>query len=72
MHWSSKRVREVALIVLVVVTAAFANLPEDLLERFDVNRDLLLGTLALTVFIALFLYLRFQFFFLVEIGRAHV
>jgi len=65
MKWKSKRVREIALIVLVVVTAAFANLPEDLLERFDVNRDLLLGSLALTVFIALFLYLRFQFFFLV-------
>jgi ankyrin repeat protein len=65
MKWNSKRVREIALVVLVVLTAALANLPEDLLDRFDVNRDLLLGTLALTVFIALFLYLKFQFFFLV-------
>jgi len=65
MKWNTKRVREVALVVLVALTAALANLPEDVLERFDINRDLLLGTLALTVFIALFLYLKFQFFFLV-------
>jgi ankyrin repeat protein len=65
MKWNTKRVREVALVVLVALTAALANLPEDVLERFDFNRDLLLGTLALTVFIALFLYLKFQFFFLV-------
>jgi ankyrin repeat protein len=65
MKWNTKRVREIALMVLVALTAALANLPEDLLERFDFNRDLLLGTLALTVFIALFLYLKFTFFFLV-------
>src|SRR5215813_5721434 len=65
MKWNTKRVREFALVVLVALTATLANLPEDLLERFDINRDLLLGTLALTVFIALFLYLKFQFFFLV-------
>ena len=65
MKWNTKRVREISLVVLVALTATLANLPEDLLERFDVNRDLLLGTLALTVFIALFLYLQFQFFFLV-------
>jgi hypothetical protein len=65
MKWNTKRVREISLVVLVALTATLANLPEDLLERFDVNRDLLLGTLALTVFIALFLYLKFQFFFLV-------
>ena len=65
MKWNTKRFREISLVVLVALTATLANLPEDLLERFDVNRDLLLGTLALTVFIALFLYLKFQFFFLV-------
>lgn len=65
MKWNTKRVREIALVVLVALTATLANLPEDVLERFDINRDLLLGTLALTVFIALFLYLKFQFFFLV-------
>ena len=65
MKWKVKRVREVALVLLVALTATLANLPEDLLERFDINRDLLLGTLALTVVIALFLYLKFQFFFLV-------
>ena len=65
MKWNTKRVREISLVILVALTATLANLPEDVLERFDVNRDLLLGTLALTVFIALFLYLKFQFFFLV-------
>ncbi len=65
MKWNTKRVREIALVVLVALTATLANLPEEVLERFDFNRDLLLGTLALTVFIALFLYLKFQFFFLV-------
>ncbi len=65
MKWKAKRVREIALVVLVALTATLANLPEDLLQQYDVNRDLLLGTLALTVFIALFLYLKFQFFFLV-------
>ena len=65
MKWKTKRVREIALVVLVGLTATLANLPEEVLERFDFNRDLLLGTLALTVFIALFLYLKFQFFFLV-------
>jgi ankyrin repeat protein len=65
MKWNTKRVREIALVALVAFTAALANLPEDLIARFDFNRDLLLGTLALTVFIALFLYLKFQFFFLV-------
>src|SRR5262245_48032172 len=65
MKWSTKRVREIALVALVGVTAVFANLPEEMLEHWDINRDLLLATLALTVFIALFLYLKFQFFFLV-------
>src|SRR5258708_40010072 len=65
MKLKSKRVREVALVVLVALAATLANLPEETLERFDIDRGLLLGSLALTVFIALFLYLKFQFFFLV-------
>src|SRR6266849_5316342 len=65
MNFNSRRVREIALVVLVALAATLANLPEEMLERFDINRDFLLGSLALTVFIALFLYLKFQFFFLV-------
>jgi len=65
MKLNSKRVREIALVVLVALAAALANLPEETLERFDIDRGLLLGSLALVVFIALFLYLKFQFFFLV-------
>src|SRR5258706_10312218 len=64
MKWKTKRVREISLVVLVALTATLANLPEDFLEQFNINRDLLLGPLALTVFIALFLHLKFQFFFL--------
>jgi uncharacterized protein len=65
MKLGSRRVREVALVVLVALAATLANLPEDMLVYLPVNRDFLLGSLALTVFIALFLYLKFQFFFLV-------
>src|SRR5437879_6767983 len=65
MKLNSKRVREIALVVVVALAATLANLPEETLERFDVDRGLLLGSLALTVFIALFLYLKFQFFFMV-------
>src|SRR6266487_2150183 len=65
MKFNSRRVREIALVVVVALAATLANLPEETLERFDIERGLLLGSLALTVFIALFLYLKFQFFFLV-------
>src|SRR5258708_5916941 len=65
MNFNSRRVREIALVVLVALAATLANLPEEMLERFDINRDFLLGSLALLVFIALFLSLKFQFFFLV-------
>src|SRR5437016_5254010 len=65
MKLNSRRVREIALVVLVALAAALANLPEETLERFDIDRGLLLGSLALLVFIELFLYLKFQFFFLV-------
>ena len=65
MKLNSKRAREIALVALVALAAVLANLPENMLDRFGVERDFLLGMLALTVFIALFLYLKFQFFFLV-------
>ena len=61
----SKRGREIVLVVLVAVAAVLANLPEEWHEAAGVDRNYLLGLLALTVFISLFLYLRFQFFFLV-------
>ncbi len=59
------RIREILLVGLVVITALFANLPEEILDRYSVDRNYLLAILALTVFISLFLYLKFQFFFLV-------
>src|SRR5947207_12949898 len=65
MKLNSRRVREIALVVLVALAATLANLPEEAFERLDIDRGLLLGSLALVVFIALFLYLKFQFFFLV-------
>ena len=61
----SKRGREIVLVVLVAVAAVLANLPEEWHEAVGIDRTYLLGLLALTVFISLFLYLRFQFFFLV-------
>jgi ankyrin repeat protein len=65
MKLNSRRGREITLFILVALTAVMANLPEEMLGRFDIDRDFLLGLLALTVFIALFLYLKAQFFFLV-------
>ena len=60
-----KNLREWTLFVLVGGTALLANLPEDWLAALSVERNVLLALLALIVFIALFLYLKFQFFFLV-------
>jgi ankyrin repeat protein len=57
--------REWTLIGLVGLAALLANLPDDWLAQLSVERNLLLAVLALIVFIALFLYLKFQFFFLV-------
>lgn len=59
------RTREWALVALVVVTAVVANLPDSSLAQLSIQRNYLLGLLALVVFLALFLYLKFQFFFLV-------
>jgi hypothetical protein len=59
------RAREWVLVALVAITAITANLPQPWLDQASINRNLLLGILALTVFIALFLYLKFQFFILV-------
>jgi hypothetical protein len=61
----SKRAMEWTLFSLVGLTAITANLPQEWLDQTSINRNLLLGILALTVFIALFLYLKFQFFILV-------
>lgn len=61
----SKRSMEWVLFGLVGLTAIMANLPQNWLDYGSINRNLLLGVLALTVFIALFLYLKFQFFILV-------
>jgi ankyrin repeat protein len=61
----SNRAREWTLVVLVAITAVIANLPEDQLLEYGINRNYVLGFLALVVFIALFLYLKFQFFFMV-------
>jgi len=61
----SKRAMEWMLFGLVGMTAVMANLPQSWLELASINRNLLLAVLVLTVFIALFLYLKFQFFILV-------
>lgn len=61
----NKRAMEWTLFSLVGIAAVLANLPQNMLDQFSINRNLLLAVLALTVFIALFLYLKFQFFILV-------
>ena len=61
----TKRTREIVLLALIAAAAGLANAPEEVLESAGIDRNFLLGSLALTVFIALFLYLKFQFFFMV-------
>jgi ankyrin repeat protein len=61
----TKRGREIVLVLLVAIAAVLVNLPEEWHQAVGIDRNYLLGMLALTVFISLFLYLRFQFFFLV-------
>ncbi len=61
----TKRTREIVLLALIAAAAGLANVPEEVLESAGIDRNFLLGSLALTVFIALFLYLKFQFFFMV-------
>lgn len=63
----SRRTMEWTLFGLVGATAILANLPQDWLGMASINRNVLLGALALMVFIALFLYLKFQFFILVAL-----
>jgi hypothetical protein len=65
-----KRVQEWTLIGLVGFIAILANLPEEWLGQLSVERNGLLAILALIVFIALFFYLKFQFFFLVVLLAA--
>src|SRR2546426_11610133 len=61
----TKRTREIVLLALIAAAAGLANLPQGVLEGAGIDRNFLLGSLALTGFIALFLYLKFQFFFMV-------
>ena len=61
----NQRSREWLLVGLVAIVSILANLPEEWLDQLSINRTWLLSLLALTVFIALFLYLKFQSFFLV-------
>ncbi|MBI2315720.1 MAG: hypothetical protein HYU75_01430, partial [Betaproteobacteria bacterium] len=46
---TSNRVREWTLVGVVVVAAVFANLPEEILDQFSINRNYLLAILALMV-----------------------
>jgi hypothetical protein len=61
----TKQAREWVLIALVGSTAVLANLPEAWLDQVSIKQNWLLAMLALVVFLSLFLYLKFQFFFLV-------
>lgn len=56
------RVREVLLFALIAFTALLANLPEESLQDYRVNRDYLLAVLGCAIVIGLFFYLRFYFF----------
>jgi hypothetical protein len=57
------RIRELALIGLITVTALLANLPEEYVGNIlGLNRSLLFAVLAIAVIVGLFLYLKFGLF----------
>jgi hypothetical protein len=63
----TKRIREWILFGLVGFIAMLAYLPDSWLAAASIERNWLFALLALIVFIALFLYLKFLFFFLVVV-----
>ncbi len=57
------RLREMALMGLITVTAVLANLPRDYVEQhLGIDPNLLIAVLACMVILGLFLYLKFFFF----------
>ena len=62
---SRMRVKEVLVFGLIVLIAVVANLPREYVEALGVDHQLLFGVLGSLVVIALFLYLKFFFFFAV-------
>jgi hypothetical protein len=59
---SRLRIREVLLFGLIVVAAVLANLPEETLDDYGIERNYLLAILGCAIVIGLFFYLRFFFF----------
>jgi ankyrin repeat protein len=56
------RIREVALFGLIALSAILAQLPQELLEDYGINRNYLLGVLGCGIVLGLFFYLKFFFF----------
>jgi ankyrin repeat protein len=56
------RVREVLLFGLIAMAAIFAQLPQEILETYGINRNYLLGVLGCGIVLGLFFYLKFFFF----------
>ncbi len=56
------RIREVALFGLIALSAILAQLPQEMLEDYGINRNYLLGVLGCGIVLGLFFYLKFFFF----------
>ena len=57
------RVRELALMGMIAITAVMANLPREIVEDIlGVSQNMLVAVLGIVVIIGLFLYLKFFFF----------
>ena len=56
--------REWFLVGVVVMMVIAANIPADILTQLRIERDVVIGSLGLLVFLALFLYLQVFFFLL--------
>jgi len=56
------RIREVLLFGLIAMAAILAQLPQEILDDYGIQRNYLLGVLGCGIVLGLFFYLRFFFF----------
>lgn len=65
MDFSAKyRQKQIAVWVLVGLTAVLANIPREWAARLNLHTEFLLGVLGLLIVLALFFFARFSYFFL--------
>ncbi|MBK6636890.1 MAG: ankyrin repeat domain-containing protein [Rhodocyclaceae bacterium] len=59
---TASKAREIFLVSVVFLLVIAANIPAEVLTELRIERDVLIGSLGLLIFLALFLYLKVFFF----------